>query len=50
MYQEDLLAKDTDNDGVPDWKDICPALGKELSGCVDENGCPDMVMGGNIDK
>ena len=43
------LMADDDGDGVPNWKDLCPALGKELSGCVDENGCPDMDCDGKPD-
>lgn len=38
--------KDSDGDGVPDYRDVCKHLGKELSGCVDENGCPDMDCDG----
>lgn len=37
---------DTDGDGVPDYRDACKHLGKQLSGCVDENGCPDMDCDG----
>lgn len=41
---------DTDEDGVPDYRDLCKNLGKQLSGCVDENGCPDMDCNGLPDK
>ena len=40
MYKEQQENKDTDGDGVPDYRDMCKEVGKQLSGCVDENGCP----------
>lgn len=49
-YMSKQAQADDDGDGVPNWKDLCPALGKQLSGCVDENGCPDMDCDGKPDK
>jgi len=41
MYQEEQLKKDTDTDGVPDYKDLCKDVGAPPGGCgVDANGCP----------
>jgi len=39
MYQEEQLKKDTDGDGVPDYKDLCKEIGDQGCG-VDANGCP----------
>ena len=49
MYQEDLLQKDTDGDGVPDWKDLCQNMGAPPGGCVTDTGCPDSDCDGVSD-
>ena len=35
------LARDTDHDGVPDSKDLCPTVPEDRDGFQDEDGCPD---------
>jgi len=32
---------DTDGDGVPDYRDPCPAVPEDVDGFQDEDGCPD---------
>ncbi len=41
-----FLTKDTDNDGVPDFRDDCP--GTEPGLPVDENGCWKLIVLGNL--
>ena len=52
-YMSGLLQKDTDGDGIPDWKDICPEVGAPEGGCVTDTGCPDSDcdnVADNVDK
>jgi hypothetical protein len=41
MYKEEIEKIDTDKDGVPDYKDLCPEAGIPEGGCVTVDGCPD---------
>lgn len=50
MYQEDLLKRDTDGDGIPDYKDLCKELGAPEGGCVTADGCPDTDCDGVADS
>lgn len=40
MYKEEMEKIDTDGDKIPDYRDLCKEAGLEVTGCVDENGCP----------
>lgn len=35
------LDRDTDHDGIPDGKDLCPTVPEDRDGFQDEDGCPD---------
>lgn len=38
IFYKQLIMQDTDGDGVPDFEDKCPTIGK--AGKVDKSGCP----------
>lgn len=40
LHKDTLEKIDTDGDGVPDYRDLCPESGLEVTGCVDKDGCP----------
>lgn len=40
-YGWPVLSADTDGDGIPDFRDDCPALAEDGDGFADDDGCPD---------
>jgi hypothetical protein len=36
-----VFAADTDDDGIPDYRDQCPELAEDADGFRDDDGCPD---------
>ena len=38
---------DTDGDGIPDIRDLCPTLPEDKDGFQDEDGCPDLDNDGD---
>ncbi|HBB04840.1 TPA: hypothetical protein DCZ39_08395 [Patescibacteria group bacterium] len=35
---------DTDGDGIPDNKDLCPTIQETWNGMNDEDGCPEIGL------
>jgi len=40
-YGWPLSVADTDGDGVPDYRDLCPLVAEDLDGFEDHDGCPE---------
>ena len=46
--EKEMMAKDSDGDGVDDDKDKCPNTPKAARGAIDANGCPTSTDGDNV--
>lgn len=50
VFKDSDFYKDTDGDGIPDWRDVCKELGTPEGGCVTDDGCPDSDCDGIPDS
>jgi hypothetical protein len=48
QYAWPVLAADSDGDGIPDFRDLCPTAAEDFDRHEDEDGCPDPDNDGDL--